>query len=326
MEKIARICWNDNKWSRPSGTNGKSTSKNTFESQYGYGHEEWLLDKSRIIDGYHYGSLQTLSLKTNKHFGKIYNVWLYTISGKQKFLVGRIENAICISKTKSKEIYQKYLRNGWIKEMSEELETAGINSKRFRETPDVDFFNLKFKVRDFKCKDKENSYEKISHNDKNITTTRYRLLNKISNFIIEDVNVNGKDKYPRKAIPETTVDPYHRNMQIILADIINLNGEFHNIKVEYQNVDVQATSNNGQLHFFEIKTDTPKNNIRLALGQLFEYSLFPKVNIAQKLIIVGDEEPSNEVKKYLNHLREKTGLPIFYRWIDMEKKMLSKEI
>jgi hypothetical protein len=96
--------------------------------------------------------------------------------------------------------------------------------------------------------------------------------------------------------------------------------------VEENNVDVKATSNDGTIHFFEIKTDTPKNNIRLGIGQLFEYSMFPNTLKAEKLIVVGDTEPTAEVKKYIRHLREKTGLNLFYRWIDMENEILSNEL
>ena len=55
-EKIARICWNTNYWQKPSGKDGKS--KDTYELINGYGHEEWLFDKEKIIDGYHYSFLQ----------------------------------------------------------------------------------------------------------------------------------------------------------------------------------------------------------------------------------------------------------------------------
>ncbi|BCV27179.1 hypothetical protein [Shewanella algae] len=60
MKKIARICWNSNGWITPSGRPGKSSNKDSYEYQNGYGHEEWLLDTTKIIDGYHYGYIKQL--------------------------------------------------------------------------------------------------------------------------------------------------------------------------------------------------------------------------------------------------------------------------
>ena len=44
---LARVCWNTNGWSRPSGVaaNAEGEAKGstpTFVSEHGYGHEEWL--------------------------------------------------------------------------------------------------------------------------------------------------------------------------------------------------------------------------------------------------------------------------------------------
>ena len=54
MEKIARICWNTHDWKRPSGSEGKSRVDSSYEKSVGFGHEEWLLDDTRVMpDGYH---------------------------------------------------------------------------------------------------------------------------------------------------------------------------------------------------------------------------------------------------------------------------------
>ncbi len=322
-EKISKICWNDFLWIKPSGTNGKSVNASTYENLVGYGHEEWLLDKSKIVKGYHYGFLQPLNLKTGRHVNNVYKIWLYTISGKQQLLVGFINNAICISKEESNEIFNIYKKNGWIKEMISDLENAGIDPLNLKETPSEIFFNLKFKIKDIKLND---DFKIISPDDENISTTRYKLLNKISDFDFEEIKGKGTDGYTRKFVAETFVDPYHNKIQNTLSDLLRISGEFKNIKIEKNRIDIQANYKESELHFFEIKTDTPKNNVRLAIGQLFEYTFFPENNKANKLIVVGDEEPSSEVKAYIKHLRKQTGIKIFYRWIDMENEILSIEI
>lgn len=78
MEKVARICWNTRDWKRPSGSEGKSQNKDAYENVVGFGHEEWLLDDSRIMpDGYHYGFLQQIN-KHRKHVGNTYDIHLFT--------------------------------------------------------------------------------------------------------------------------------------------------------------------------------------------------------------------------------------------------------
>jgi hypothetical protein len=321
-EKISRICWNDFLWSRPSGTNGKSPSTGTYEKQVGYGHEEWLLDKSKIVNGYHYGFLQPFN-KTGKHVDSTYKIWLYSITGRQKFLVGYIDRAICISQDESEETYGTYKRNGWIKEMIGDLENAGIDPKHIKDTPIRKFFNVKFKTKDIKLSD---DFKKISDRDKNLTTPRYNLLDKVANFKFEAVKQTGIDGYFRKSVSETFVDPYHKKIQKTLVKILRKNGHFKNILIENNNVDVQARFNSQQLIYFEIKTGTAKNNIRQAFGQLLEYAFFPDTIKANKLIVVGDEEPSMEIRKYIKHLRTQTGLRIFYQWVDMENETLSVEL
>lgn len=80
MEKIARICWNTKEWKRPSGRKGKSKDNNSYENEKGFGHEEWLLDDSKIMsDGYHYGFLEPMSVKSSIHNGKTYDIHIYTI-------------------------------------------------------------------------------------------------------------------------------------------------------------------------------------------------------------------------------------------------------
>ncbi len=257
IEKISRICWNDFGWARPSGTNGKSPNLESYENIVGYGHEELLLDKSKIVNGYHYGFVQPLNLKSDQHVGQIHKLWLYTITNKQKFLVGFIENALCISKEESTETYDTYKRNGWVKEMVKDLIIAGIDPANLKKTDAKIFFNVKFKINDIKIYD---DFPVISNKDKNLKTAHYKLLNKVSAFDFEDIKQKGTDGYSRKAGTEIFVDPYHNKIQNVLSKLLKSSGKFRNIKIEENHIDVQAISINGDiLNYFEIKTDTAKN-------------------------------------------------------------------
>jgi hypothetical protein len=315
IEKITKLCWNDFGWIKPSGSHGKSSAKKTHENSFGYGHEEWLLDKSKIINGYHYGFIQPLNLKSSLHIGKHYKLWLYSFTEKQKFIIGYINKIERISEEESIEVYRNYKRNGWLSEMVSDLEIAGINPKQFNKTPSTIFFNIKFKINDINLFDE---YLRLSDKDTNIRISRYKLLRKDNDFVYKKYL-----GYKRKAIAETFVNPYHRLMQDILIKLLRKDQSYSLIKKEYEFVDVQGIFNKSETHYFEIKTDTPKNNIRQALGQLFEYAYFPNVNKADKLYIIGDKELGIEEVMYMKTLRKVTALNLYFRWIDMENEVLS---
>lgn len=92
--RIARICWNTNDWIKPSGMNAKSTLKEAYERINGFGHEEWLFDTDKLIDGYHYGSIQAIGSHLDKYAGQIFDLGLYTINSKEHktYWLGRIRN------------------------------------------------------------------------------------------------------------------------------------------------------------------------------------------------------------------------------------------
>lgn len=315
IEKITKLCWNEFGWVKPSGSHGKSSVKKTHENSFGYGHEEWLLDKSKIINGYHYGFIQPLNLKTNLHIGKQYKLWMYSFTDKQKFIIGCINKCERIDEKESIEVYKKYKSKGWLNEMVSDLENAGINSNQFNKTPSNIFFNIKFKINDVNLLDE---YLPLSEKDKNIRISRYKLLNKDDDFIFK-----LSTGYKRKAIAETFVNPYHKSMQEVLMKLLKKDTNYSDVKKEVAFVDVRGVYNNDEIHFFEIKTDTPKNNIRQAIGQLLEYTFFPDKNKANKLYIIGDKIPNSEVAKYLNTLRNITSLNVYYKCLDMENNTLS---
>lgn len=332
VNKISKICWNTEGWKFPSGSIGKSKASKSFEANYGYGHEEWLLDKSRIINGFHYAFLQPLILKSNKHVDRVYNISLFTITNGIKYFVGEIKGAICISKEESEKIYRIYKKNGWLKEMFEEIKKAGANSKPFNESKPTGFFNIKFK---FDNVVKPDELEEISKEDNNITTTRYRLLSKKSDFrfVTESQenelygNLRNIEKQKRLYKGETEFDPYHNRMQNAMFKKLkdSYQNEYERVYIEKGRVDIKCKTHNGKWHYFEIKTRIPKLSIREALGQIMEYSYWPDLERAEKLIIVSDEEPDSDTRKYLNHIRVKFNIPIFYRFFNIESNNLSND-
>ena len=68
--------------------------------------------------------------------------------------------------------------------------------------------------------------------------------------------------------------------------------------------------------FYEIKTaHSPRACIREAIGQLLEYSYWPKAQEAAKLIVVGERPLDSEGEAYLALLTTRFSIPIEYEHI-----------
>ncbi len=73
---------------------------------------------------------------------------------------------------------------------------------------------------------------------------------------------------------------------------------------------------NSELRLYEIKSDlAPRTVLRLAIGQLLEYSYFQIDSEGRKvtLVAVGRNPLSSDDAAYLAHLRGAVGLPLEYR-------------
>ena len=149
-KKVARLTWNTLGWKLPSGPAGKSKSAETHEGQFGYGHEEWLFDTSKIIDGYHYGFLQPIQNATAAHANKTYPIWLYSIdetTGK-RYWIGEIKRAIVIDELEAETVKQKYKDQKWLKEMENQIVASGSHQKSISNYAGLNLFNIKFKPED----------------------------------------------------------------------------------------------------------------------------------------------------------------------------------
>lgn len=74
----------------------------------------------------------------------------------------------------------------------------------------------------------------------------------------------------------------------------------------------------GRFWFYEIKTgSSARACIREALSQLLEYSCWPGAQEAERLIIVGEPPLDKDAAAFLECLREKFSLPVYYQQLDM---------
>lgn len=205
---------------------------------------------------------------------------------------------------------------------------------------------LRLKKSKFTIKDKNKDKKKVLKNleqlkEKTIDHLLYKYKeiksskNWISSFSLENIankrtaNKRALSKYisePKEIyvvhekIKEHLIKRIKKSPNILGKNLeidINSISEEHEVnKINY--IDLVAKSTNEQIIFFEIKTvPDARLCIRQALGQLMEYSYFPNTNHAQKLIVVGIGEKTEEIRDYIEKLNNDFNIPINYLQIKL---------
>lgn len=337
-DKVARICWNTNNWQRPSGRSGKASNPKAYESQTGYGHEEWLLDISKLIDGYHYAYIQAIGQHREKYLGKAFNISFYAINSatKERWWLGEIKDVHVISARESRKTYNTYKKNGWLQEMYAQLEAASANVDDFKEIEPEGFCCIKFRPRDMQLLEEPMNFES---GDEAVRSNYYNLKNKNgvpagvgpTDFIFIPGGANKKRKTTatyRKQVKE--IDLIHNKIQeAIYGLLIKAHGP-ESVSCELSTghgTKIDIAVKIGDSHtFYEIKTaNTAKECIREALSQLLEYSCYPSDERASKLVIVAPVHLSHASRAYMGKLRKLFNIPIFYQYFDLEHYKLGQE-
>lgn len=349
-KRIARLSWNDKGWVEPSGRVGKSPDINSYEYINGFGHEEWLFDFSKLIDGYHYSFLEPVNKEWEAYIGKKYDIELFSINGisKKRYYIGRIKNAEVINRKISKMVLNEYARNGWIAEMQSQLEDAGGMPNKL--LTNTSLFNIRFSPRDVEYADyielppnhpiynqsryvfQKTSDDLISSELKNV---QYKFSgnsdtqpNDIDFDNLNNIKTNSYDKKPKSIEITFLHENIQNNMLVYLRSIYGKRMVRKEHPVGNKRVDIVVKNGNEDI-FYEIKAYTnPLSSVREAIGQLFEYSYFPDRKNATKLIIVtpnSAENQINDVKKYIYHLRTALQIPIYLQIFDLETKEISEE-
>jgi len=351
QKRISRLTYNSNGWIMPSGVYGKSKNSISHEARFGYGHEEWLFDTSKLIDGYHYGFLEPVRKQHQAYEGKYYDVWLYTINGvtKERFFVGEIQDVQVIDKHEASKVKQIYVDNNWMEEMEAQIRASNANNKGFSNWQGIDLFNIKFKPTDLVVND---PIIPISNDNPIINISRYVFShfdnaytveeNEDNNFIFitpqgeEEPNKSNskveKKKYIRDA-KSIEISFYHEQISEKLTNKLREVYGQKNVKREHpagygaNRIDIVVNTKKG-LIFYEIKTySTLRTSIREAIGQLFEYSYWKNKNKAIELVIVTQPHKDvDKAKTYFAHLRNLFNIPIYYQSFDTQKNELSEKI
>ena len=119
----------------------------------------------------------------------------------------------------------------------------------------------------------------------------------------------------------------HQTLQIALYKHLCQEAGCKNVRMERQlkiGVSVDGVVlRNGKQTFYEVKVaSSVRSCVRAALGQLIEYCHWPSSDRAIEMIVVGEAWMDSDSRADLGLLRQKYGLSIWYRRIDIEKDVL----
>lgn len=339
LDKVARICFNTEGWVKPSGHSGKSKNPDTHEANYGFGHEEWLFDFSKLIDGYHYGFLEPIYKHPDAYVGKVFNVHLFTIdsSSKKRFWVGEIRDLEVIDVQENKRIKKEYKERGWYSEMEDQLTGLELDPVQLGEwTGNTWLFNVKFKPENCLI----DKLIEVDSSDSAIPSTRYTLINlkKLPSELEKKESLQDSYGPPEKSDPVpkfttlstrtsgpkiTEIPHLHYRITESLYKFLKNEGyivQWERLSPAGGKVDMIGWKGEKAI-FFEIKTyPSAKACIREALGQVLEYAMYPSKSRADKLVIVSQNNSTPSDQAYIQHLRETLNLNLEYWAFDHEQK------
>jgi hypothetical protein len=347
--KAARICWNTNGWTSPSGPFGKSPF-GSFESVAGFANDEWLFDLNSNDGGFTYARLEPIQKSRKKLAGKKIDLLLFTFErdSENMIWIGKISNVIIVNETESQLIHFSPVGISWYEFRISQLKAIqGVNPTYYEKFAPKDMYNLKFRPDDVHIFDFSSAVD-----DEAIKVKRYILhnisLQQAMNIIPEiddfepkqDVDENAE--HPNStSLPSTpkkikkTFNSFTREYENVHKEIQRgivqyLRGKYPKASVSFENnkeinngfIDI-VVLNEGLRTYIEIKSyPSLRACIRAALGQLIEYSFFVDTNKADRLVISSQHPCTTEIDKFLSHLRTTINLNIYYAQFDSERKQL----
>ena len=325
LKKIARVCWNTNGWIFPSGQIGKSKNEESYEFKYGFGHEEWLFDIAKTIDGYHYGHIQAVdSYKDELPF----DISLFTINDKtkQRYWIGEIFDVEAVFDKEAKTILSEYKKNGWYAEMREQLKEYAYK------IPNKFAFNLRYRPENLR---KFDILKPVDRKEPNVKTSYYTSLYNLKTifkvedhfvfqpgFRTEETEIDAKASSSRSP----HISKRHPVIQKVLYNYLVKEYGKENVGTENHTpigteIDI-VTKHGNEYDLYEIKTTTDiRLCIREALSQLLEYGLYHTDIKVRNYHIVGSIILTDDAQNYLNALRKKYNIPVSYIQVDVENEI-----
>lgn len=330
-KRIMRITWNSNNWETPNGhqwsTKNQGNPSIAHEHQYGYGYEEWLFNERFRIKGYQYGFIRGVN-NLSEDIEVVGQITLYTIrDDKQRCLVGNLKNVEIIEGYYAEKPIITDLAATYKDSMIEELKEINADFEHLKTDPflpnvkfkwdEADLFQQPMPV-DFLDGPEFNRFQAYHLKD-DLTLPIQEEFDKKVKFIFQPGKASNTSDYV-KSSSEKKTKVRRRHGEItddLYAYLLSSGNIEESISVEKTYVggaivDVALKVDDG-FELFEIKTSgTALKNIRLALGQIFEYALLDEEINCKRLVIIGPAEFKTHERDYFTRLKNLINIKLEY--------------
>lgn len=341
--RVCRICWNTSGWVRPTGEAANLESQNAYVPQHGYGQEEWLFRFDWLINGYKYGFLQPVGKFLGNYQGNYFSYLLWTFSENQEpLIVGKIREAYVPEYYELREAVDTMVNEGWLKEAHQDIYAVG-GEPVYSENGDADpsvITNIRFKPEDVEIFDPM----PLPTGDSTIWSNYYYhplhpvdMDTSFSKDISRDYGSEeqgDEDKNEESGWVESrkgySYDRYHNKLQNKISDYLNSLSAVTSVEKESKQgrnyVDLVCVKGIEKI-FFEVKVaNSVKRGLREAMGQVIEYANYPNEDLADSLVVVSDKYETEDDRNYLDYLRSKYNIPIYYQRFDWSEGALAAPV
>lgn len=341
---FTRLTSNQNNWELPSPHKWKKENQGKknipFENQYGFGHEEWLLNQRYNVDGFQYGFIRGIEKNTAI---KYYNdVYLYTVENDKSrnlvYYLGYIKNVQVVKGDLSLLRKIRKTVEQYYPEMLKEVEAINADITGIVKFP----FEVlvRFKLKDVHFFD-EPVYQPNFDLNKYKRFQPYKLEGSIDE-IFEVKNEDYSDFVSGKSSQTSVFNRRNKESSVIVeklhSEIIEALEKYlaptfsianDNISIETMRfcgniADVVTKESAKEISIFEIKTTSSgRRNIRDAIAQLLDYALHTKY-IVKKLVIVSPVSLNPSEQEFFARLKKSLDIPIHYMGYqkDLVKKFM----
>jgi hypothetical protein len=322
---IARLAYNSKRWWQPTRAAEALESADSYRSQFGFGHEDWLFRNEWLLDGWRYGFVQGVN-KSRKRLlreARPFNLRLFTMPAPgDRRAVAQIREVECLTDELAQDAVRAYELHGWLAAMRSEVAASGGRAKALDKNEFAPFIlNLRFRL------------ENVHWLDAGAPLQAGDPIQKIKRYSLCEVPGAMESALPAwrgragatKGLSTderarfvkggwTTYSPEHARMQELL--IKQLRDRYPGAKIECERdfVDV-AMRTECEIVLYEVKSDlNPLSVVRQALGQVLEYAFHPrrKHDLPVRLVIVGRRPLEGSDLQYFERLKHRFDLPMTY--------------
>jgi hypothetical protein len=344
-ERLMRLTWNKNNWEFPSGHKWNVKYQGTNEAherQYGFGHEEWLFNSRYRINGFQYGYIRGVN-QMGSDEEAIDKLLLFTIDpvSKNRYLVGRLNGVEIVEGYEPEQAIIAPVMRRHFGQMVDELINVGADVTHFRQAGFVanvkflwataEIFNTPIVFNQIKGR-RYNRFQPYKI-DAPLQSAIDGELKAKAKLIFQAGKAANSDSYEKSTdAKKTTVQRRHGaitndlyEFHILYKGFFSTQLSCEKTRVGGQIVDF-AINTNESLSLFEVKTSSVGlRNIRLAIGQLFEYALLDQTTIIEKLVIVGPADLNDEEREYFRRIQSTIKLKLEYWSYSFEESVLERK-